>query len=603
MVKKRNVILMLILFTATCCLGGCSLLNIARANTPTKAPDNQPAISTAATPTPTDFQGNGDAPANPAVTDSPLSAGTSTPVPTATPIPTATPSPTPSPTPIPAVPAAPTTLNIDTTTYTFLINRDYPLTSAYLPDDLVVPDIKFSFMDQTADKRKLRKVAADALEELCAAALSESELTIYGVSGYRSYDRQYDIYGSNIIKKGIRHTNLYSAAPGNSEHQTGLAIDVSCQEVGFSLVERFAETAEGLWLKENCWRFGFILRYPKDKEHITGYAYEPWHIRYVGIPLAYYLHTNNLTLEEYYGSPSSHTLEELEDKPLIDLTTDRYYKLYAKTMGAELYYKSDGSIWVSKVTKLPYLKEYIRDTEGNTIRVNGSAFALEPIRDENGNYVLDNNAEICYTKPYFDAEGNLWLDYSGNPVFLQPLWNANGTLAKDKYGSILYTEPVTDNFGFEVVTESGSLSMKVPIRDKKGELTYDGSGNVLFYEPFSNPVTGEFIMDTATGLPMYPSDYYQVPHNTFPIPEGYLPPEPEVPDLPEKPEIPEEPDQPEVPENPEEPQEPDFSDEDWWQSYYEEWLKELENQNNQENSDYNNEAFDNTTEETGGFPE
>ncbi len=598
MLKKRNIVFMLILFTTTCFLGGCSLLNIARTNTPSQTPDQQPVISTPATPTPTDSHGNNQDAST--VTGAADPTDTKPPIPTATSIPTATPSPSPTPSPVPAVPEAPTTLNIDTTTYTFLINRDYPLTSAYLPDDLVIPDIKFSFQDLTEDKSKLRKVAADALTELCAAALAEEDLTIYGVSGYRSYDRQYDIYGSNIIKKGIRHTNLYSAAPGNSEHQTGLAIDVSCQEVGFSLVERFAETAEGIWLKENCWRFGFILRYPKDKEHITGYAYEPWHIRYVGIPLAYYLYTNHLTLEEYYGSPSSHTLAELEDKPLIDLTTTRYYKLYAKTKGSEPYYLSDGSIWVSDVTGLPYLKEVIRDKDGNTVRVNGRAFFLEPIRDEHGNYVLDNNAEICYAKPYFDDEGNLWLDYNGNPVYLQPLWKANGALARDKRGNILYTEPLTDCFGLEVMDENGSLTMKVPVRDKNGELTYDSKGNALFYEPFSNPITGEFILDSATGLPLYPSDYYQVPHNTYPIPKGYIPPEPELPEEPEEPQEPEEPDEPEEPQEPEEPDNSEISDDDWWQIYYEEWLKELENQ---ENPDYNNEAPDDTTEETGGFPE
>lgn len=592
MSKKRNVVLMLILFSATCCLGGCSLLNIARPDTAGKTPTKAPVISTPATPTPADSQNDVAAPTTTAapveVSGAPDSASAHTPTPT--PSPTATPSPTPSPTPIPSVPAAPTTLNVDTTTYTFLINRDYPLTSAYCPDDLVIPDIKFSFNDLTEDKSKLRKVAADALTELCAAAQEEEGLTIYGVSGYRSYDRQYDIYGKNLIVKGIRHTNLYSAAPGNSEHQTGLAIDMSCKEVGFSLIERFADTPEGIWLKENCWRFGFILRYPKDKEHITGYAYEPWHIRYVGIPLAYYLYTNNLTLEEYYGSPSSHTLAELEDKPLIDLNTNRFYKLYAKTKGSELYYLADGSIWVSKVTKRPYLKEFIRDTEGKTLKVNGSAFFIEPVRDEYGNFVLDDDAEICYTKPYFDAEGNLWLDYNGNPVYLQPLWNDNGTLARDSHGNILYTEPLTDSSGMEVITATGALIPKVPVRNANGELTFNTDGSVAFYEPFTNPVTGEFILDTATGEPLYPSDYYEVPHNTYPIPKGYIPEKPEQPDIPEEPEeepVPE-------PEQQEEPQEPVFTEEDWWKLY--------EDLLNQQQGAQDNPSND-TTEETGGFPE
>ncbi|MBQ7864550.1 MAG: M15 family metallopeptidase [Lachnospiraceae bacterium] len=386
----------------------------------------------------------------------------------------------------------------------------------------------------TLDKRKLKKVAAEALEELYAAALTEEGLTIYGISGYRSFDRQYDIYGANLITKGTRHTNLYSAAPGNSEHQTGLAIDVSCQSIGFALVERFENTPEGIWLKDNCWRFGFILRYPKDKERITGYAYEPWHIRYVGVPLAYYLYTNNLTLEEYYGSPSSHTLEELKDRPLIDMHTERFYKLYAATLGSELIYQSDGSILLSKSTGFPHLKEFIRDAAGSVIKVNGKAFAVEPILDANGNYILDADNNICYTKPYFDIEGSLWLDYNGVPVFLQPLWNADGTLAYDAFGNLLYTEPELDLTGLEKITETGSLIQKVPIRDEKGELTFHPDGSVCFYEPFVNPISGEYILDSSTGLPLYPLEYYEVPHNTLPLPEEYLlnrtePQEPEDP--------------------------------------------------------------------------
>ena len=293
----------------------------------------------------------------------------------------------------------------------------------------------------------------------------------------------------------------------------------------FSLKNSFASTPEGIWLKENCWRFGFILRYPKDKEHITGYAYEPWHIRYVGIPLAYYLYTNNLTLEEYYGSPSSHTLAELEDRPLIDMQTERFYLLYAKTLDSELLYKEDGSIWVSDATGLPHLKELIRDTEGNILRANGNAFFIEPIYDVNGSYVLDEEGNILYTKPYFDAEGNLWLDYNGSPVYLQPLWNADGTLAKDIEGNILYTEPERDGFGLELITETGSLTQKVPVRDENGELTFHEDGSVVFYEPYINPMTGEFITDSTTGLPLYPYQYYEVPHNTLPLPEEEVLPE------------------------------------------------------------------------------
>ncbi|MBQ8633284.1 MAG: M15 family metallopeptidase [Lachnospiraceae bacterium] len=399
-------------------------------------------------------------------------------------------------------------MNTDTSSYEFLVNREFALTEDYKPTDLVNPDVP-----TVSGNYSMRKVAATALEDLFRALKEEEGLTLYAVSGYRSYDLQYDIYGTHLARgREINDTNLYSAAPGRSEHQTGLAMDVSCKSLGYRLVESFANTPEGIWLKENCWRFGFILRYQKGKEHITGYAYEPWHLRYVGVPLAYYLYTNNLTLEEYYGTSSQKV-----SVPLIDMTTDRFYHLYAKVKESELIYKEDGSIWVSEVTNLPMLKELIRDAQGNILRANGTAFAIEPIYDANGNYVLDANGNLLYTKPYFDSEGNLWLDYNGSPVYLQPLWNADGTLATDLEGNILYTEPEKDLSGIEIITETGSLTQKVPVRDIFGELTYHPDGTPAFYEPFINPLTGEYILDNTTGLPLYPAEYYEVPHNTLPL--------------------------------------------------------------------------------------
>ena len=89
--------------------------------------------------------------------------------------------------------------------------------------------------------------------------------------------------------------------PGSSEHQTGLTIDVSAKSVGYRLDQSFGDTKEGKWLAKHCHEYGFIIRYPYGKEKITGYSYEPWHIRYVGISIAGYLYKNDLTLEEYYG--------------------------------------------------------------------------------------------------------------------------------------------------------------------------------------------------------------------------------------------------------------------------------------------------------------
>lgn len=190
---------------------------------------------------------------------------------------------------------------IDTTlgSYQQLINRDYELPSDYYPEDLTEPDVRFSFQGSN-EKRKLRQEAADALEKLFAKAEEDGHI-LYGVSGFRSYERQNTIYTQNLSRKGSEHTNLYSAKPGASEHQSGLAIDVSSASASLQLLENFSTTEEGKWLAKNCWKYGYILRYPEDKVKITGYAYEPWHIRYVGKKLAKYLYQNDLCLEEYYG--------------------------------------------------------------------------------------------------------------------------------------------------------------------------------------------------------------------------------------------------------------------------------------------------------------
>ncbi|MBP3617700.1 MAG: M15 family metallopeptidase [Lachnospiraceae bacterium] len=240
--------------------------------------------------------------------------------PTDPPTPTATPAPTPTPTPL--------VVNTDTSTVTFLVNREYPLPDSFVPADLTTPDVLFPFSDTSIDKAKMTPEAGEALARLFDAAYTEAGLTLYGVSAYRSYARQYTIYATNLATRGIAHTNRYSAAPGRSEHQTGLAIDISCASEGYGLEDTFADTPEGIWVSENAHRFGFILRYPKDKEHITGYNYEPWHIRYVGTELAGHLYETGLTLDEYYGAPSTLSAEYLETTPLIDTTAESYLSIY-----------------------------------------------------------------------------------------------------------------------------------------------------------------------------------------------------------------------------------------------------------------------------------
>ena len=115
------------------------------------------------------------------------------------------------------------------------------------------------------------------------------------LSGYRSYEKQREVFAYWCSVDGEEKAKTYSALPGQSEHQTGLAIDIS------SLSQDYGKTAEGKWLAQNCWKYGFIIRYPKGKENITGYIYEPWHVRYLGISTAKLVYDSKLTLEEFLG--------------------------------------------------------------------------------------------------------------------------------------------------------------------------------------------------------------------------------------------------------------------------------------------------------------
>ena len=181
---------------------------------------------------------------------------------------------------------------------TVIVNKERSLPDGYEPGDLVEPDVPFSF-DEPHEKRHMRQEAAEALEKLFAAADSEG-IELRAVSGYRSYARQKSVYESHVASKGEAEASRISAFPGTSEHQTGLTIDVSSPSAGNALEQAFGQTKEGLWLADNAPEYGFIIRYPEGREGITGYVYEPWHIRYVGEDLALDIAQSGLTLEEYF---------------------------------------------------------------------------------------------------------------------------------------------------------------------------------------------------------------------------------------------------------------------------------------------------------------
>ena len=119
------------------------------------------------------------------------------------------------------------------------------------------------------------------------------------MSSYRSYQYQYNLYNRYVNTDGIEAADTYSARPGYSEHQTGLAVDVYNGKEDFT---NFEKTKEYNWMQDNAYKFGFILRFPKDKVLETGYQYESWHYRYVGKEIAKYIHDNNLCFEEYYAT-------------------------------------------------------------------------------------------------------------------------------------------------------------------------------------------------------------------------------------------------------------------------------------------------------------
>jgi len=141
--------------------------------------------------------------------------------------------------------------------------------------------------------------ASSQLWKMFAAAKTDG-ISLWVKSGYRSYIDQQIIYNGYVANDGQANADRYSARPGHSEHQSGLAFDLN------SLSQDFGTTPEGIWLAQNCHKYGFIIRYPKEKEHITGYMYEPWHVRYLGVEKATAVFESGLCLEEYLGITSKY---------------------------------------------------------------------------------------------------------------------------------------------------------------------------------------------------------------------------------------------------------------------------------------------------------
>lgn len=180
-----------------------------------------------------------------------------------------------------------------------------------VPISLVKPDVPPT-REALSENIYMQPVAATALEELFAGAKADG-LTLLATSGFRSYSTQKAIFERKLDKMSERAANASVAKPGYSEHQTGLAMDVEGESsLGIGLVDDFGETPEGLWLAEHCHEYGFIIRYPKGKTDITGYIYEPWHIRYVGKEAAAEIEALDITFEEYILMVRSDRVKYLE---------------------------------------------------------------------------------------------------------------------------------------------------------------------------------------------------------------------------------------------------------------------------------------------------
>ena len=187
----------------------------------------------------------------------------------------------------------------DPAAYDVLVNKERRMPADYIPPDLVRIDVPTILVFEEVNH--LRRAASEALSALFAAAEDEQGFELLARSGYRSHKTQVSLYQLNVREYGEQEAARISAQPGTSEHQSGLAMDISSPVVNYQLTKDFGETEEGKWVAENAHRFGFIIRYMKGREEITGYDYEPWHLRYVGTVLAEDIYLKNYTLEEYYG--------------------------------------------------------------------------------------------------------------------------------------------------------------------------------------------------------------------------------------------------------------------------------------------------------------
>ncbi|MCL1989797.1 MAG: M15 family metallopeptidase [Defluviitaleaceae bacterium] len=188
--------------------------------------------------------------------------------------------------------------------YLALVNRCYRVSNEFKPADLSVVNVKSINMHW--GPHLLRETAARAAEDLFQAAEKDG-MVLIATSAYRTHEHQTIFYENNVARLGVEEARRVSAVPGHSEHQLGLALDVSTDALEGNLVEAFAQTPEGKWIREQAHHFGFMISYPQHREVDTGFIYEPWHLRFVGVAVATELFETGQVLEEFLWHEDSET--------------------------------------------------------------------------------------------------------------------------------------------------------------------------------------------------------------------------------------------------------------------------------------------------------
>lgn len=181
----------------------------------------------------------------------------------------------------------------------WIVNKKRALPSGYTPPDLLTPNVTLR-LGGGSEEMYISQQLNKSLVELFTDA-QKSGFRLMLVSGYRSEALQSKIYNNYIAQQGQVEADRFSAKPGTSEHQTGLALDIGRSDRKCELEQCFGSTEEGKWIANHAPEYGFIVRYPKNKSSVTGYDYEPWHLRYVGKELAIELYKNSKTMEEFFS--------------------------------------------------------------------------------------------------------------------------------------------------------------------------------------------------------------------------------------------------------------------------------------------------------------